>query len=141
MVDGSTLRSTIMGWREVKSKEPQSLGYMLEDSPVALASCMLWSATEQKALTRELHFTRDGLLDFVTTMWVTATCTSSCRCYYELNQRIRENVPRAYISVPTGIAVYPGEQLTPRRWVEHGYNVTWYHGEAEGRHPRADATR
>jgi microsomal epoxide hydrolase len=134
MVAGSALRDTIMGWHEVKSKEPQSLGYMLEDSPVALASCMLWSAGEQKALTRELHFTRDGLLDFVTTTWVTATGTSSCRCYYELNQRIRENVPRSYISVPTGIAVYPGEQLTPRRWVEHGYNVTYWSQPPRGGH-------
>jgi epoxide hydrolase len=134
MADGSTLRSTIMGWHEVKSKEPQSLGYMLEDSPVALASCMLWAASEQKALTRELHFTRDGLLDFVTTMWVTATGTSSCRSYYELNQRIRENVPRSRISVPTGIAVYPGEQLTPRRWVEHGYNVTYWSQPPRGGH-------
>ena len=134
MVAGSQLRSTIMGWHEVKLKEPQSFGYMLDDSPVGLAACMLWSANEQKALTRELHFTRDGLLDFVTTIWVTATGTSSCRSYYELNQRIRENVPRARISVPTGIAVYPGEQLTPRRWVEHGYNVTYWSTPPRGGH-------
>jgi epoxide hydrolase len=134
MVEGSRLRSTIMGWHEVKLKEPQSFGYMLEDSPVGLAACVLWSASEQKALTRELHFTRDGLLDFVTTIWVTATGTSSCRSYYELNQRIRENVPRARIEVPTGIAVYPGEQLTPRKWVERGYNVTYWSTPPRGGH-------
>jgi epoxide hydrolase len=134
MVEGSRLRSTIMGWHEVKLKEPQSFGYMLEDSPVALAACVLWAGSEQKALTRELHFTRDGLLDFVTTIWVTATGTSSCRSYYELNQRIRENVPRARIEVPTGIAVYPGEQLTPRKWVEHGYNVTYWSTPPRGGH-------
>lgn len=134
MVEGSRLRSSIMGWHEVKVKEPQSFGYMIEDSPVALASCMLWSASEEKAFTRELHFTRDGLLDFVTTIWVTATGTSSCRCYYELNLRIRENIPRGYIGVPTGIAVYPGEQLTPRRWVERGYNVTYWSQPPRGGH-------
>ena len=123
-----------MGWHEVKIKEPQSFGYMLEDSPVALASAMLWSASELKAQTREMHFTRDGLLDFVTTIWVTGTGTSSCRTYFELNQRVRENVPRAYIAVPTGISIYPNEQLTPRRWVERGYNVVYWREMPRGGH-------
>lgn len=134
MVAGALSRRTILGWHEVKAKEPQSFGYLLEDSPAALAAAMLWSQDETRALTREIHFSRDGLLDFITSLWVTGTAASSCRVYYELNQRIRENVPRRFVGVPTGIAIYPGEPETPRRWVERGYNVVHWAQLPRGGH-------
>ena len=44
-------------------------------------------------------------------------------------------VPRAPITVPTGVAIYPAEVArTPRRWAERRYNVTWWNEMSRGGH-------
>jgi pimeloyl-ACP methyl ester carboxylesterase len=134
MVDDAKLRKSLMGWHDAKNQKPQNLGYMMEDSPVALFVAV--SPPEEDAcLEREVTLGRDGLLDNVTTTWVTNTGASSCRMYYELHQATLENVPRARIEVPVGIALFPRDSnKTPRRWVERRYNIVHWREQRRGGH-------
>jgi microsomal epoxide hydrolase len=127
-------RKTLMEFHELKSKEPQNIGILQEDAPVALLIGIHSSDWAWRSWEPEVRHGKDGVLDPLTVQWVCRTATSSLRSYYELNSRIRDNIPQAYISVPTGIAVYPKEQHTPRRWVEHRYNVVYWSTPPRGGH-------
>ena len=61
-------------------------------------------------------FSRDELLDNVMLYWCTASAASSARLYWEsFGPGKRKSVP---VNVPTGVAVYPKEIVTPvRRWM------------------------
>ena len=66
---------------------------------------------------------------------MTATATSSARLYYEMRQAGQAAVPAAPITVPTGIAQYPGEiTRTPRDWAERRYNITHWAELPRGGH-------
>ena len=60
---------------------------------------------------------RDELLDNVMLYWVTETAASSARLYWESFGPKRRK-PHT-VTVPTGVAVFPKEIVTPvRRWME-----------------------
>jgi pimeloyl-ACP methyl ester carboxylesterase len=134
MMNDAKLRSSLMGWHDAKNQAPQNIGYMMEDSPVALF-VVVSPADENECLRREVTLGRDTVLNHITTTWVTGTGASSCRFYYELAQAILENVPHARIEVPVGIAVFPRDSnKTPRRWVEKRYNVVHWREQRRGGH-------
>jgi microsomal epoxide hydrolase len=133
----SEWRTTGAGYQEIQGTKPQSLGYGLEDSPAGLAAWIVekFGAWSDGAPFPEASFTRDQLLTNITTYWVTATATSSARIYYEMRQIGRGALPQGYVAVPTGIANFPGEVTrTPRAWVEHRYNVTYWTNHDRGGH-------
>jgi pimeloyl-ACP methyl ester carboxylesterase len=119
-------QETETGYSAIQGTRPQTIGYALEDSPAGLAA---WIVEKFRAWSDcggdiERSFTKDQLLTNVTLYWVTATATSSARLYYEMRQAGRAAVPAAPITVPTGIAQYPGEiTRTPRDWAEQRYNI------------------
>jgi pimeloyl-ACP methyl ester carboxylesterase len=127
-------RKTLMEFHELKAKEPQNIGVLQDDAPVALLIGIHSSDWGWRTWEAENRHGKDGVLDPLTVQWVCGTATSSLRSYYELNSRIRDNIPQSYIGVPTGIAVFPKEQHTPRRWVEHRYNVVYWSTPARGGH-------
>lgn len=134
MMNDARLRSGLMGWHDAKNLAPQNLGYMMEDSPVALF-VVVSPPEEGECLRREVTLGRDTILDHVTTTWVTRTGASSCRIYYELAEAMLENVPRERIEIPVGIAVFPRDSnKTPRRWVEKRYNVVHWREQRRGGH-------
>jgi pimeloyl-ACP methyl ester carboxylesterase len=133
----SEWRTTGAGYQEIQGTKPQSVGYGLEDSPAGLAAWIVekFGAWSDGAPLPEASFTRDQLLTNITTYWVTATATSSARIYYEMRQIGRGALPQDYVTVPTGIANFPGEVTrTPRAWVEHRYNVTHWTNHDRGGH-------
>jgi len=125
------------GYQEIQGTRPQSLGYGLEDSPVALAAWIVekfraWSDCDGDV---ERSFTKDQLLTNVMVYWVTRTATSSARIYWEMRRAGKDAIPQARIEVPTGIANYPAEiTRMPRAWVEHRYNVTHWSEQPRGGH-------
>jgi pimeloyl-ACP methyl ester carboxylesterase len=125
------------GYQEIQGTRPQSLGYGLEDSPVALAAWIVekfraWSDCDGDV---ERSFTKDQLLTNVMVYWITRTATSSARIYWEMRRAGRNAIPQAYIDVPTGIACYPAEiTRMPRAWVERRYNVTHWSEQPRGGH-------
>ena len=80
-------------------------------------------------------YSLDHLLTNVMVYWVTGTAASSCRIYWEMRQAGGKAVPQAPVTVPTGIARYPGEVTKfPRAWIERRYNVTYWSEPARGGH-------
>jgi pimeloyl-ACP methyl ester carboxylesterase len=121
---------------------PQTIGYALQDSPIALAGWMLDHDTDayykiSHAFVNEKpsgNLTRDHILDNITLYWVTGTGTSAAREYWESAQAAASSTdhkPRE-VSLPVGFTTFPGEiWRTPRSWVEKAYRNLIYFNEAD----------
>jgi pimeloyl-ACP methyl ester carboxylesterase len=110
------------GYSKQQSTRPQTVGYGLTDSPAGQAAWILekfWAWTDCDGHPENI-LSRDELLDNVMLYWVTASAASSARLYWESfgpGRRVARQV-----AVPTGVAVFPKEIVTPvRRWMEGTY--------------------
>jgi len=110
------------GYSKQQSTRPQTLGYGLTDSPSGQAAWILekfWAWTDCDG-DPENVLGRDELLDNVMLYWVTATAASSARLYWESFAPNRRTLHK--VTVPTGVAVFPKEIVTPvRKWMEPNY--------------------
>lgn len=127
------------GYYKVQSTRPQSVGFGLADSPVALAAWIyaLFQDVSDCGGDVESVFDRDELLDDIMLYWLPNTGTSSARLYWEAMQAMRQGAPAADpIRVPAGISMFPGEQLRlSRRWAERRFAQLVHFGElAQGGH-------
>ena len=100
--DGATSRSS--------RTKPQTIGYLLDDSPAGLAGWIVEKFREWSDCggDPERSFTKDQLLTNVMVYWVTRTGTSAARLYWEMRHAGRAALPQAPVTVPTGVANYPG---------------------------------
>jgi pimeloyl-ACP methyl ester carboxylesterase len=140
----TTFRTTGSGYFLEQATRPQTIGYALLDSPVALAAWMLDHDTDAYyKISRAFvdgqpagNLTRDNILDNVTLYWLTGTGASAARSYWESYgaaavATAARQAP-AEVSVPVGFTTFPGEiWRTPRSWVEAGYPNLTYFNEAE----------
>jgi len=110
------------GYAKQQSTRPQTLAYGLTDSPAGQAAWILekfqaWTDCDGDP---ETLFSRDELLDNLMVYWVTASAASSARLYWESFGKGRRALHR--VDIPTGVAVFPKEIVTPvRRWMEAQY--------------------
>lgn len=106
------------GYSKQQSTRPQTLGYGLTDSPSGQAAWILekfWAWTDCDGHPENV-LSRDEMLDNVMLYWVTATAASSARLYWESFSPKRRPVVK--VTVPTGVAVFPREIVTPvRKWM------------------------
>lgn len=106
------------GYSKQQSTRPQTLGYGLTDSPSGQAGWILekfWAWTDCDGHLENV-LSRDEMLDNVMLYWVTATAASSARLYWESFSPKRR--PQLKVTVPTGVAVFPREIVTPvRKWM------------------------
>ena len=121
---------------------PQTIGYALLDSPVALAAWMLDHDTDSYYKIAGAfvdgkptgNLTRDNILDNVTLYWLTGIGATAARNYWE-DGRTRAKLavePPPPTSVPVGFTTFPGEIFAvPRRWAEAVYPDLAYFNEAE----------
>jgi pimeloyl-ACP methyl ester carboxylesterase len=123
---------------------PQTIGYSLLDSPVALAAWLLDHDTDSYyKISRAFvdgepvgNLTRDTILDNITLYWLTGTGTSAAGWYWETGRaqaaaRAAGQAPPA-VSVPVGFTTFPGEIFrAPRSWVETVYPDLAYFNEAD----------
>ena len=87
----ATFRTSGFGYFLEQSTRPQTIGYALLDSPVALAGWMLDHDTDSYYKIAGAfvdgkptgNLTRDHILDNVTLYWLTATGASAARSYWE----------------------------------------------------------
>jgi pimeloyl-ACP methyl ester carboxylesterase len=124
------------GYSKQQSTRPQTLGYALTDSPSGQAAWILekfWAWTDCNGHPENI-FTRDELLDNVMLYWVTASAASSARLYWESFGPKRRTAHT--VKVPTGVAVFPKEIVTPvRKWMEAAYvNITHWSEMPKGGH-------
>ncbi|HWY90006.1 MAG TPA: epoxide hydrolase N-terminal domain-containing protein, partial [Solirubrobacteraceae bacterium] len=127
------------GYFVEQSTRPQTIGYGLLDSPIALAAWMVDHDTDAyykiaRAFTDDKpsgNLTRDHILDNVTTYWLTSTGASAARSYWEAygpDAPAAGQKPLPASSIPFGFTTFPGEiWRTPRSWVEASYpNVVYF---------------
>ena len=123
--ENETYRQEEMGYFQIQSTKPQTLGYGLHDSPAGLAAWITekfhsWADTKGEI---ESRFSKDELLANIMIYWVTGTITSSTRIYYE-TRHARPSAQSSRVEVPVGCAIFPKELVyAPRQWVERRYNV------------------
>ncbi len=125
-----------------QATRPQTIGYALLDSPLALAAWMLDHDTDAYyKISRAFisgqpsgDLTRDHILDNVTVYWLTSTGASAARSYWEHGraQALAAGHAPLEVKVPVGFTVFPGESFrAPRSWVELGYPTLSYFHEAD----------
>jgi pimeloyl-ACP methyl ester carboxylesterase len=127
-----------------QSTRPQTLGYALLDSPVALAAWMLDHDTDSYyKIARAFvdgepvgNLTRDNIVDNITLYWLTGTGASAPRWFWESGRAqaaagAAGQAPPA-VSVPVGFTTFPGELwAAPRSWVEVVFPGLAYFNEVD----------
>ncbi len=142
----ATFRTSGNAYLIEQNTRPQTIGYALLDSPVALAAWMLDHDTDAYyKISRAFldnqpsgHLTRDHILDNITLYWLTATGASAARSYWENTQAAvhAAGQPRPEVKLPVGFTTFPGEIFrAPRSWVDKSYpNVTYFNEVDKGGH-------
>jgi pimeloyl-ACP methyl ester carboxylesterase len=106
-----------LGYQEIQTTKPQTLGQALSDSPVGLASWIIekWYGWADHDGDLEKVFTKDELLTNIMIYWVTNSGTSSARIYYESRHMLGGLAPTPFprpegrVSVPTGCGSFPSQ--------------------------------
>jgi pimeloyl-ACP methyl ester carboxylesterase len=142
----STFRTSGFGYFLEQATRPQTIGYTLLDSPVALAAWMLDHDTDSyQKITHAFvdghpagGLTRDHIVDNITLYWLTGTGASAARSYWEGGRaaaRAAGQVPPE-VSIPVGFTTFPGEIFAaPRSWVEKSYrHLVYFNKAARGGH-------
>ncbi|MDQ5812660.1 MAG: epoxide hydrolase [Actinomycetota bacterium] len=144
----NTFTTSGFGYFLEQTTRPQTIGYALLDSPVALAAWLLDHDTDSYyKISRAFvdgepvgNLTRDNIVDNITLYWLTGTGASAARWYWELGRaqaaaQASGQAPPA-VSVPVGFTTFPGEIFrAPRSWVEQSYpNLTYFNEADRGGH-------
>jgi pimeloyl-ACP methyl ester carboxylesterase len=139
-------RQSGFGYFLEQATRPQTIGYALLDSPVALAGWMLDHDTDSYyKISRAFvdgqpsgGLSRDHILDNITLYWLTGTGASAARSYWEAGraQALAGGKPPPQVSIPVGYTTFPGEIFrAPRSWVEKGYpTLSYFHEASKGGH-------
>ncbi len=144
----ATFRASGFGYFLEQATRPQTIGYALLDSPVALAAWLLDHDTDSYYKISSAfvdgrpsgNLTRDQIVDNITLYWLTRTGASAARSYWEDGQALAAAQAAGQapppVSLPVGFTTFPGEiWRTPRSWVEHSYpNVTYFNEVDKGGH-------
>ncbi|HEY6637091.1 MAG TPA: epoxide hydrolase [Solirubrobacterales bacterium] len=139
---GATFRQTGFGYFIEQATRPQTIGYALLDSPVALAAWMLDHDTDayykiSSAFVDDKpsgNLTRDHILDNITTYWLTATGASAARSYWESGQATARSAGQAPppVKIPVGFTQFPGEIVrAPESWLKQAYPTLSYFNKAD----------
>jgi pimeloyl-ACP methyl ester carboxylesterase len=148
-----TFRESGSGYFLEMATRPQTIGYALLDSPVALAAWMLDHDTDGYYKIAGAfvdgkptgNLTRDNILDNITLYWLTGTGASAARSYWEdyspqapnlngqaLAAAAASGQALPEVAVPVGFTTFPGEVwAAPRSWVEQAYPTLTYFNEVD----------
>jgi pimeloyl-ACP methyl ester carboxylesterase len=140
----ATFRASGFGYFLEQATRPQTIGYALLDSPVALAAWMLDHDTDsyykisRAFLDKEPvgNLTRDHVLDNITVYWLTGTGASAARSYWESGRAQAQAAASGQqpppVPIPVGFTQFPDEIFrAPRSWVEQAYSNVAYFNKAE----------
>ena len=143
----ATFRQSGNGYFVEMATRPQTIGYALLDSPIALAAWMVDHDTDAYYKIANAfvdgrpsgNLTRDHILDNITLYWLTGSGASTSRSYWEAygpDAPAAGRQPLPPTTIPFAFTTFPGEiWRTPRSWVEASYpNVTYFHEVDKGGH-------
>jgi pimeloyl-ACP methyl ester carboxylesterase len=137
-----TFRTSGFGYFLEQSTRPQTIGYALLDSPVALAAWMLDHDTDSYYKISHAFvegrpvggLTRDSVLDNITLYWLTASGPSAARSYWEGGRAAALSAGKTppEVTIPVGFTTFPGEIFqAPRSWAERVYPSLAYFNKVE----------
>jgi pimeloyl-ACP methyl ester carboxylesterase len=149
--------SANLGYQEIQTTKPQTLGQGLSDSPLGLASWIIdkWYSWSDHDGDLEKVYTKDDLLTNIMFYWVTNSGTSSARLYYESRHVNGQLSPTFFatfmppasskVTVPTGCGAFPSQwdnrglpinrdPALARKAAETRYNVVHATIAAKGGH-------
>jgi pimeloyl-ACP methyl ester carboxylesterase len=141
----NTFRTSGSAYFLEQATRPQTIGYALLDSPVALAAWMLDHDTDSYyKISRAFldgqpagNLTRDYILDNITLYWLTGTGASAARLYWDGGQAAAHAARQArpQMALPVGFTMFPGEIFpAPRSWAEKIYpNLIYFNQARQGR--------
>lgn len=123
------------GYAAMMKQSPQTIGYALSDSPVAMAAYFYdkfaeWTDSDGEP---ERIFTYNEMLDAISFYWFTNSGASSSRSYWEGAQAgggpfDAFDIPK----VPVAVTVYPAEiYRAPRSWAERSFGNLIYWNEVD----------
>jgi len=144
----ATFRASGFGYFLEQATRPQTIGYALLDSPLALAAWLLDHDTDSYYKISHAfvdgqpagNLTRDHILDNITLYWLTRTGVSAARSYWESGQAQAAGQASGQappdVSLPVGFTQFPDEIFrAPRSWVEQSYpNVIYFSKADKGGH-------
>ena len=142
----ATFNTSGNGYFLEQATRPQTIGYALLDSPVALAAWLLDHDTDSYyKISRAFldgqpagQLTREQIIDNITVYWLTGTGASAARSYWENGQAaaLAAGQTPPELSLPVGFTAFPGELFAaPRSWVERAYpNLTYFNEVDKGGH-------
>ncbi|QHA82403.1 alpha/beta fold hydrolase [Pseudomonas mediterranea] len=119
---------------------PQTIGYLLADSPTGTAAWMYekfaaWTDSDGKP---ERVLSRDEMLDDISLYWLTDTGASSSRFYWENNNNNFSAAAQKTtdIKVPVAITVFPHEiYQAPKTWAQRAYpSLSYFKEVSKGGH-------
>jgi pimeloyl-ACP methyl ester carboxylesterase len=140
----ATFQASGSAYFQEMATRPQTIGYALLDSPVALAAWMCDHDTDSYyKISRAFvdgqpagNLTRDHIVDDITLYWLTGSGASAARCYWEdwgvdgFKARAGQAPPA--VAVPVGFTTFPGEVWpVPRSWVQAAYPSLAYFDEVD----------
>ncbi len=141
-----TFTTSGFGYFLEQSTRPQTIGYALLDSPVALAAWLLDHDTDSYYKISHAflegepagNLIPDHILDNITLYWLTGTGASAARAYWELGraQALAAGQAPPDVSLPVAFTTFPDEIFqAPRSWVEKSYpNATYFNKADRGGH-------
>jgi pimeloyl-ACP methyl ester carboxylesterase len=143
----ATFQQSGNGYFVEMATRPQTIGYALLDSPIALAAWMADHDTDAYYKIASAfvdgkpsgNLSRDHILDNITLYWLTGTGASAARSYWEAygpDAPAAGSQPLPPSPIPVGFTTFPGEiWRTPRSWVEASYpNVIYFNEVGKGGH-------
>jgi pimeloyl-ACP methyl ester carboxylesterase len=139
----AAFKSSGFGYFLEQTTRPQTIGYALLDSPVALAAWMADHDTDSYYKIAAAfvegkpagNLTRDNILDNITLYWLTGTGASAARSYWEGGRAAAAahaaGKAPSPVTIPVGFTTFPGEIFrAPRSWAEAVYPTLVYFNEA-----------
>jgi pimeloyl-ACP methyl ester carboxylesterase len=137
----ATFRTSGTGYFIEQATRPQTIGYAVLDSPLALAAWLLDHDTDAYCKISAAFtggqpsggLARDSVLDNITLYWLTGTGASAARAYWESGRAVAAAAGQSppQVSVPVGFTAFPGEIFrAPRTWVQKAYPTLTYFNEA-----------
>ena len=137
-------RASGFGYFLEQATRPQTIGYAVLDSPVALAAWMADHDTDAYYKISSAfvdgkpsgNLTRDHILDNITTYWLTGTGASAARSYWENGKfgaaAAASGQAPPPVAIPVGFTTFPGEiWQSPRSWVAASYPTLTYFNKAD----------
>ncbi|KAF9731969.1 hypothetical protein PMIN02_000332 [Paraphaeosphaeria minitans] len=124
------------GYFKIQSTKPQTVGYALNDSPVAL---LAWIYEKLHDWTDNYPWTDDEILDWLSVYWWSrAGPAASVRIYYEAlkGDYTTEKTYRTWIpNVKLGLGYFPKElALLPKSWAQSLGPITFVSEHKRGGH-------